>query len=339
MKKPILTLILLIVFTKPTYAQIFSEYISQKDISVIIKIETTNQQYAKKISSDIFTIITNEYFKYSYTEDSYISEITKQAYKKFVRIDNEFHNMLSRIIFYQNRTRAISPILGYLIDIWGFEKGVLYIPTKEEISNALRISSPRNLLISSNSIALRDKRTKFYLKPFALGLAITKAENYLKDNKITNAFISINNNLSLCIGNKDGFGWSIGILNPINRIENETLLTINLSNTSIYTASITENAFIEGFKTYHSIIDPKTGYPPDNNVSSVSVIHKDPLEAIILARIILVLGKDAGMKFAEERKLTALITTSERNRTQIYKTSQWIKTFDKDTTKKDKVRN
>lgn len=335
MKKQVfLILILMIALAKTSFAQIFSEYITQKDISVIIKVETTNQESAKKISSEIFSIITNEVFNYSYQDGSYLSEITKQAYKRYVRVNNEFHNMLSRIVFYQNRTRAISPTLGYLIDIWGFEKGILYIPTPQEISNALKISSPRNLLILSNSIALRDKRTKFYLKPFAIGLALNKIKEYLKEYKITNAFVSVNNSFSLCLGNKDGTGWSIGILNPVNRIENETLLTINLSNTSIYTASITENSFIEGFKIYHSILDPKTGYPADNGVSSVSVVHEDPLEAVILARVILVLGKDAGMKFAEERKLKALITTFERNRTQIYKTSQWIKTFDRDTTKK-----
>lgn len=334
MKKLIFGTIILLTLIEPSIAQIYSEYLSHKDIAVIIKIETTTQESAKKLSHEIFTIITNEIFNYSYQEGSYLSEITKQAYRRYVRINSDFYEMLSRIIFYQNRTKAISPTLGYLIDLWGFERGSLYIPTPQEISNALKISSPRNLLILSNSIALRDKRTKFYLKPFAIGLALRKVKEYLKENKITNAFISINNNFSLCIGNKDGTGWTIAILNPINRVENETLLTINLSNTSIYTASITENSFIEGFRIYHPILDPKTGYPTDNKVSSVSIVDEDPLDSVILARVILVLGKDAGIKFAEERKLKALITTFERNRTQIHKTSQWIKTFDRDTTKK-----
>lgn len=313
-----------------------SELYTYKNIPIVVKLFTTNRDQFLELSKKVFDIITNEMYNYSYEVNSYLSRITESAYKKPTPINNDLKRLLGRILYYNSLTRSVSPTIGYLIDIWGFEKNAFYVPTPSELSNALRISSTRNLVISDSSIMIRNKKTKLHLSPFASGVALTKVKELLKKHGITNGFVSIGNNISLCLGSKDQQGWSVGIMNPQNRVENGVLITVNISNLTIYTADVSENAFVSGFKSYHSVIDPRTGYPTDNGTISVSVASDDPVEAIILARMFLVMGKSGGMLFAEKFKIRSVFITVEDGKTSIYKSSSWVKTFDRDLTKKQK---
>jgi len=53
-----------------------------------------------------------------------------------------------------------------------------------------------------------------------------------------------------------------------------------------------EQYFIRGNRRYSHIIDPRTGYPAESGVISVSVIADDGLTADALATAIFVLGKE-----------------------------------------------
>ncbi|MCS7299556.1 MAG: FAD:protein FMN transferase [Spirochaetia bacterium] len=331
--------VLVLIFILYSFKNLFSnaiqsELYTYKNIPIVVKLSTTNRDQFLELSKETFDIITNEIYNYSYDTGSYLSRITESAYKKPTTINNDLKRLLGKILYYNSLTRSISPTIGYLIDIWGFEKNEFYVPSPSELSNALKISSTRNLVISDSSIIIRNKKTKLYLSPFASGIALTKVKELLKKNRITNGFISIGNNISLCLGSKDQQGWSVGIMNPQNRVENEVLMTVNVSNLMLYTADVSENAFVSGFKSYHSIIDPRTGYPADNGTISVSVASEDPVEAIILARMFLVMGKSGGMLFAEKFKIKAIFITVENGKRGIYKSSSWVKTFDRDLTKK-----
>lgn len=329
-----IAMFLILIFSANGFPQVLTEFYQFGNFQIIVKLDIHNPEKGKEISEKVFCLITNEIFNYSYEEGSYLKNLTERAYKRFVPITEDLRTILGRILYYHSLTRSISPMLGYLVDLWGFEKRRFYVPSHLEISNALKISSLKNIVISDGKIMLKNKQTKFYLVPFSIGVALTKVRSFLKNHNVSSAFVSVGNNFSLCIGSKEREGWLIGVSNPRSRERNETIFTINVSNSSVCTTDVAENSFVEGFKTYHSVLDPKTGYPADTGTLSVTVVHDDPLEAVILSRLLLVLGKDAGILFAEKRKIKASFITLEDNRTRIYKTSTWIKSFDKDTTKK-----
>ncbi|MEN2998045.1 MAG: FAD:protein FMN transferase [Brevinematia bacterium] len=332
-----IALLFLVILGSRSFSQLLTEvYTTYENIPIIVKLYVTSYEDGREISRKLFQIITNEIFNFSYRDGSYVREITEKCYKRFVKMNKDLSTILGRVLYYHSLTKAVSPTLGYLVDLWGFETGRFYVPSPVELSNALKVSSLKNLVISGDSVMLRNKQTKFYLTPFSVGVALLKVKDFLKKSNVTNAFVAVGNNFSLCVGTKDQSGWTVGISNPKNRTENETLLTVSVSNSSVYTASISENSFIEGFKIYHSVLDPKTGYPADNGTVSVSVVDDDPLDAVILARALLVLGKDAGLKFAERRNIKALFVTAEGGSVKMYKTSKWIKAYDRDTTKKPK---
>ncbi len=75
---------------------------------------------------------------------------------------------------------------------------------------------------------------------------------------------------------------------------------MELSDTSIVTSGIYERCFTYNDKLYHHILDPKTGYPVENNLYQVSVVCEESTKADGLSTTLLILGEEKGMKFLED---------------------------------------
>ena len=60
-----------------------------------------------------------------------------------------------------------------------------------------------------------------------------------------------------------------------------------------------------GQRTASHTIDPRSGYPIDNQVASVSVLHAHCMDADALSTALGVLGPDAGLRLAEQQGLAA----------------------------------
>lgn len=81
---------------------------------------------------------------------------------------------------------------------------------------------------------------------------------------------------------------------------------------TIVTSGNYERYFEENGKLYHHIIDPKTGYPAQNNLLSVSIISSSSFDADALSTSIYVMGLKKGMKFIETiDEVEAMFITKE----------------------------
>ena len=65
------------------------------------------------------------------------------------------------------------------------------------------------------------------------------------------------------------------------------------------TAGIYERCFEAGGVLYHHIIDPKTGYPVQNNLESVTVTGAESVICDALCTAIFVMGEEDGKSFLE----------------------------------------
>jgi thiamine biosynthesis lipoprotein len=65
-------------------------------------------------------------------------------------------------------------------------------------------------------------------------------------------------------------------------------------NKTLVTSGVYERYFESGGKTYHHILSTKTGYPVENDLSSVTIIGDDSAAADALATTLFALGSDGG---------------------------------------------
>lgn len=77
---------------------------------------------------------------------------------------------------------------------------------------------------------------------------------------------------------------------------------VQVEDSSVVTSGDYERYFIVDGVKYHHIIDAKTGYPVNNELTSVSIISNKSIDCDALSTTIFVLGTEKGKKFLNNFK-------------------------------------
>lgn len=195
------------------------------------------------------------------------------------------------------------PAIGKVMEEQGYNRHYL---TGELIENP-----------SADSVTFRDivldeqARTLYLNKPLVIdlgavakGFAIDLAANELKEFE---GFV-VNAGGDLFAGgmDRDGCPWKIGIQHPEKK--DQIINVIEISNKAICTSGSYErrNPNIPGM---HHIINPKTGYSPNDLVSS-SVIAPFAMMADAFSTAAFLLGSRKGKQLIESLDLKGLLITS-----------------------------
>lgn len=106
--------------------------------------------------------------------------------------------------------------------------------------------------------------------------------------------------------------WSVGLQKPF--ADRDSLLgVIRVKNKSVVTSGVYERFFTVDDRIYHHILDPRTGYPLDNELHSVTVISNDSLDGDIYTTLLYGMGVDAGIKFLQHQPdIEAIFVTKAR---------------------------
>jgi thiamine biosynthesis lipoprotein len=138
---------------------------------------------------------------------------------------------------------------------------------------------------------------------------------------------------------KDG-NWKIAIDNPAKAAGTEekglnALGFVKGKNLSYITTGKYQRYLESGGKTYSHLMNPKTGYPYENKIDSVTVIGKDPVVNDALSNIAYNKGLKDGMKYVNQLKGYEAIFVTEDNK--IHLTKGLKKTFTPEKDSKYKV--
>lgn len=102
----------------------------------------------------------------------------------------------------------------------------------------------------------------------------------------------------ICIsGNNQGESWSVGVQDPFAPAEDIGHITIKQgTRQALATSGIRKRKGTSGDVAWHHIIDPRTGMPADNDIVAVTVLAPTVTAADILAKTVLILGKEKGVE-------------------------------------------
>lgn len=228
------------------------------------------------------------------------SPISRLNRRGKVRTDPEVLGLIKRsleVSFLSSGTFDIT--LGPIIDIWKKAIKNKRLPKSKEIDNARKLIGWENIYIDENKglIKFTKRGMKIDLGAIAKGFALDMAVARLRKEGITSALINAGGDI-YCLGTKYGRRWKVGLRHP--RRNREITKVYPLSDKAIVTSGDYEQYFtIEG-KRFSHIIDPRTGYPADSGICSVTVIAEEATIADALATAIFVLGEKKGLELAKK---------------------------------------
>jgi thiamine biosynthesis lipoprotein len=185
-----------------------------------------------------------------------------------------------------------------LVELWKRHKEDMTAPDPGEISAALEsVGSDRIEISESGAIRMTAPGVLLDLSAIAKGYAVDEARDVLKAAGVENALINAGGDI-YCLGpGPRGGGWRVGVRHPR---ENRLTGVLDLTDKAVATSGDYENYFLIEEKRYSHLIDPRNGQPVSERPMSVTVVADDCLTADALATAIFVLGRDEGLRFAED---------------------------------------
>lgn len=216
-----------------------------------------------------------------------------------IEIDNESRKVLEKAVEYAELTDGDFDLtIGALVELWGIGTEEAAVPEDTEIENALANTGYEHLNLNNNSAEITKSGVKIDLGGIAKGYAAEEVKKVVQKHDVDHAFVNLGGNV-LVIGDKvDGSPWKIGIQDPREGRGN-VMAVVDAVDKTIVTSGNYERYFEEDGKLYHHILDPKTGYPAENNLLSVSIISKNSFDADALSTAVYVMGLERGMEFIE----------------------------------------
>lgn len=179
--------------------------------------------------------------------------------------------------------------------LWDFTNPEATVPSEESIKESLTHVSYEKVHLNGNTIRFDDENTRIDLGAIAKGYIADRLKEYLISRGVESAMINLGGNV-LCVGEKpNGEPFLVGIQKPFAD-RNEIVATMELKDKSIVSSGIYERYLQVGDNFYHHILNPKTGYPYDNNLVSVTIISDLSVDGDGLSTTVFALGLEEGMK-------------------------------------------
>jgi thiamine biosynthesis lipoprotein len=107
--------------------------------------------------------------------------------------------------------------------------------------------------------------------------------------------------------------WNIAIEHPASvqaqTQVNAVIKSIYLNNQALATSGNYRNFYEYQGKQYAHTLDPKTGYPVQTHLVSITVLHPSSLWADAMATAMMVMRKEKALRFADQKKLALFMVT------------------------------
>ena len=252
----------------------------------------------------------------TWQEDSELSQLNQSPLGEWITVSQELYLLLKNSDeIYKQTDGYFDPGIGRLIDLWGFGSsgGRTKLPKIEEIERAFKDASIKYLVIEDGRVKkLRD--IKINLSAIAKGYAVDEVARLIKASGVEDFLVEIGGEV-IASGTNKGDAWVIGVERP----DNKSPIPVELKNASIATSGNYRNFFIWEGKKYMHIFNPESGFPANNDLASVSVIHPQSALSDAYATAMMAMGSSKAKTLADKLKLSVLFITNKEDNNQVIK--------------------
>lgn len=198
-------------------------------------------------------------------------------------------------------TNGVFDITIYpIMQAWGFPTENYCVPGKKELKKLRGLMGADHVLYDEKKqeVTLNKEGMKIDLGGIAKGYTSSKVMDIFKENGISSAVISLGGNVQTLNGKPDGSDWRVAVENPADT--GSYIGVLSIKDKAVITSGGYERYFKQDGKTYHHIIDPATGYPANNGLTSVTIVSDDGTLADGLSTSLFIMGPEKAQKYWKE---------------------------------------
>ena len=244
--------------------------------------------------------------------DSDLSQFNSAAAGSWRHLPSAFYKVFSYAMqVAQLSDGAYDPCAGALVNCWGFgarrryDETGFYAPADDAIAAILARQDRQRVQIDAAACKVfQPGAVQIDLSSVAKGYAVDQLAVSLEAQGIRHYLVEVGGELRGAGIKPDGQPWWV-TLEGVPDADEQAPTVVALHGLAVATSGDYRRHFLHrGARASHTL-DPRTGYPIQNNVASVTVLHAECMSADALSTALSVLGHEAGMHFAEQHQLAA----------------------------------
>lgn len=215
---------------------------------------------------------------------------------------------------YQETDGLFDDTIYPVMKLWGFPTGNYHVPTAAEVQKKLALVDENKVEIQTRDSDEKGRDSKEKAKfvtlgadqqidfgGIAKGYTGQKLAELFQEYGVSSALVSLGGNIQ-AIGTKpDGSSWKVGIRDPKGG-QQDYIGVLSVENQAVITSGGYERYFEENGETYIHIINPRTGYPADGDLLSVTIVSRDGTLADGMSTALYIMGYEKACQFWRQRR-------------------------------------
>ena len=222
---------------------------------------------------------------------------------------DETDEMLNEVLklsftIYEATDGAFDPTVAPLVNAWGFGFKSGQMPDSTQVDSLLALVGLSHIHLDGNKLTKDNPLSILDFSAIAKGYGVDRAAQVLRNHDIKNFMVEIGGEIVTEGVNEKGEPWRIGINKPDDdstSTNTELQDVIELSGKAIATSGNYRNYYIKDGRKIAHTINPKTGYPAQQDILSSTVIAPTCAEADAFATAFMVLGTEGANRVLEKQ--------------------------------------
>ena len=229
------------------------------------------------------------------------SDVTTANMQGSATVSDETAYLVEQSLEISRKTDGAFDITIYpVMELWGFTTKNYKVPQADELQETLKRVSYENVSLKDHELVLKNN-AQIDFGGIAKGYTSSRVMQIFKEYGIEHGMVNLGGNVQTLGTKTDGTAWRVAIQSPQGG--NQYLGILETSDQAVITSGGYERYFEENGVTYHHIIDPKTGYPSDSDLTSVTIVCADGTKADALSTSFFVMGLKRAESFYENTDL------------------------------------
>lgn len=270
--------------------------LAQGSYYAITYYDSLNRNFQTEIDS-IFNTVDQSVSLWN--DSSIISKVNRNEPVKLNQIFIDNFNIAQQASALSNGyfDATISP----LVAAWGFSYKNGDSITPQLVDSLKQLVNYKAVHIENGNIVKENPNITLDFNAIAQGYTSDMIAEFLSSKGIGSFLVDTGGEIMARGCKPDGSSWIVGIEKPAANWDSERTVQerIYLRDKGLVTSGSTRKYVERNGKRYSHCIDPKTGYPVEHNVLSVTVIAENSVWADALASICMVMGLEKSLPIIE----------------------------------------